>query len=277
MILKSDYPVQAICAVLDVARSSVYYAGLNTDETVLKEAIERLAGDWVTYGYRRITQMLQREGWTVNHKRVHRVMHEIGLLQKRVRSKPRTTNSQHAYGRYPNRVQDLAITYPAQVWVADITYVRLGQGHVYLAVIMDVYTRSIRGWQLSRNLDAQSLTIPALQRALAHHCPTIHHSDQGWQYACTDYVQLLTDNGVQISMAKVGEPRENGYAERLMRTLKEEEIDLSEYLDFTDAYLRIGHFIEAVYNLKRIHSSLGYLTPCEFEAYYLNQQVQLVH
>lgn len=167
--------------------------------------------------------------------------------------------------------------YPDQVWVADITYVRLAQGHVYLAVIMDVYTRTIRGWQLSRNLDAQSLTVPALQRALAHYCPSIHHSDQGWQYACTHYVQLRADNAVQISMAKVGEPRENGYAERLMRTLKEEEIDLSEYLDFTDAYLRIGHFIEAVYNIKRIHSSLGYLTPGEFEAYYLNQQVQLVH
>jgi len=277
MMLKPDYPVQVICEVLEVARSSVYYTKAKTDETALKKAIERLAGDWVTYGYRRLTQMLHREGWMVNHKRVRRVMQEMGLLQKRVRSNPRTTNSQHSYGRYPNRVQDLVITYPDQVWVADITYVRLGQGHVYLAIIMDVYTRTIRGWQLSRNLDAQSLTVSALQRALAHHCPIIHHSDQGWQYACTDYVQLLTNNAVQISMAKVGEPRENGYAERLMRTLKEEEIDLSEYLDFTDAYHRIGYFIEAVYNIKRIHSSIGYLTPCEFEEHYHQQQVQLVH
>lgn len=276
MMLRPNYPMQAICEVLEVARSSVYYTGTNADESALKEAIERLAGEWVTYGYRRITQMLQREGWTVNHKRVRRVMHEMGLLQKRTRSKPRTTNSQHSYGRYPNCIQDLAITYPDQIWVADITYVHLAQGHVYLAVIMDVYTRTIRGWQLSRNLDAQSLTLVALQRAFMHTCPTIHHSDQGWQYACTDYVQLLTDNLVQISMATVGEPRENGYAERLMRTLKEEEIDLSEYLDFTDAYQRIGHFIAAVYNIKRIHSSLGYLTPYEFEAYY-HQQVQLVH
>ena len=141
---------------------------------------------------------------------------------------------------------------------------------------MDVFTRAIRGWQLSRNLDAQSLSIPALKKALHRHCPIIHHSDQGWQYACWDYVNLLRQQDVQISMASVGEPRENGYAERLIRTLKEEEIDLSDYEDFADALQRIGQFIEDVYMTKRIHSSLGYLTPQEFEDHHREQQ-RLVH
>ena len=181
LALGQIYPVQSVCEVLDCARSSSYYQAIGRDEAALRADIERLTGDWVTYGCRHITQMLHREGWAVNHKRVRRLMQELGLLQKRQRPQPRTTNNNHSYGRYPNRVQDLGMTYPHQVWVADITYVRLGQGHVYLAVLMDVYTRAIWGWQLSRNLDAQSLTLPALQCALTHHCPTIHYSDQVWQ------------------------------------------------------------------------------------------------
>lgn len=275
MALRTDYPVKDLCEVLDCARSSLYYQSSDANDRDLRQAIERLATQWVTYGYRRITKMLQREGWTINHKRVRRLMGEMGLLQTRKRRKVRTTNSQHTFARYPNRVQSLDITTPDQVWVADITYVQLGRGHVYLAVIMDVFTRAIRGWQLSRNLDATSLTIAALKKALKTHCPTIHHSDQGWQYACWDYVNLLRDREVQISMASVGEPRENGYAERLIRTLKEEEIDLSYYDDFADAKRRIGQFIEDVYMTKRIHSSLGYLTPQEFEDRRCEQQ--LVH
>lgn len=276
MSLKADYPVTALCDVLSCSRSSIYYPSQDDDEVDLRSAIERLAGEWVTYGYRRITKMLQREGWSVNHKRVRRVMGQMSLLQKKKRVKPRTTNSQHDFGRYPNHVQSLDITCPDQVWVADITYVQLGRGHVYLAIIMDVFTRMIRGWQLSRNLDAQSLTIRALKQALETHCPQIHHSDQGWQYACWDYVNLLRDHEVQISMARIGEPRENGYAERLMRTLKEEEIDLSDYDDFADAHRRIGQFIEDVYITKRIHSSLAYLTPQEFE-YHYHEQYHVVH
>ena len=272
MSLRDLYSVKAICEVLGCSRSSIYHQSQSQDESDLRTAIEQLAGQWVTYGYRRITHMLQREGWAVNHKRVHRLMCEMGLLQKRKPYKPRTTDSQHSFRRYPNRVQSLNVSEPDQVWVADITYVHLGKDYVYLAVIMDVYTRAIRGWQLSRNLDAQSLTLTALKRALQTHRPHIHHSDQGWQYACWDYVNLIHQYGVQISMASVGEPRENGYAERLMRTLKEEEIDLSEYDDFTDAYQRIGQFIEDVYMTKRIHSALGYLTPVEFEYHYLEQQ-----
>lgn len=276
MTLRADYPVTELCAVLDCARSSLYYQSTKPEEAELRQAIERLATRWVTYGYRRITKMLQREGWQVNHKRVRRLMGDMGLLQTRKWRKVRTTNSQHSFARYPNRVQSLDITTPDQVWVADITYVRLGHGHVYLAVIMDVFTRAIRGWQLSHNLDAESLTISALKKALKTHCPTIHHSDQGWQYACWDYVNLLRDHEVQMSMARVGEPRENGYAERLIRTLKEEEIDLSVYEDFADARRRIDQFIEDVYMTKRIHSSLGYLTPQEFEDHHCEPQ-QLVH
>jgi putative transposase len=146
-----------------------------------------------------------------------------------------------------------------------VTYVRLGNGFVYLAVIMDVFTRAIRGWNLSRNLDTD-LTLGALQRALSLCIPEIHHSDQGVQYAAQAYTDLLQRYEVQISMAAQGKPEENGYAERLMRTIKEEEVDLSEYTDFADVYRQMGRFLEDVYNTKRIHSALGYLTPIEFEA-----------
>jgi putative transposase len=162
-------------------------------------------------------------------------------------------------------VQDLEINHPDQVWVCDITYIRLFQGFVFLAVIMDVFTRSIRGWNLSNLLD-KSLTLEALLQALQDRAPEIHHSDQGIQYAALEYVNTLHARQVQISMSAQGEPRENGYAERLIRTIKEEEVELSDYPDFSDAYHQIGRFIEDVYNTKRIHSSLGYLTPVEFEA-----------
>ena len=177
----------------------------------------------------------------------------------------RTTNSQHPFFRYPNLVQGLEITHPDQVWVSDITYIRLHNEFVYLAIILDVFTRSIRGWCLSRTIDLQ-LTLDALRMALEQHDPPqIHHSDQGLQYAAHTYVNLLQAHNVQISMAAVGKAEENGFAERFMRTIKEEEVDLSEYHDFADAQTQIGHFIQAVYNHKRIHSALDYFTPSEFE------------
>jgi putative transposase len=176
----------------------------------------------------------------------------------------RTTDSNHDFPRFPNLVEELEVVRPEQVWVADITYIRLRQDFVYLAVIMDVFTRLIRGWHLGRSLEGE-LTLLALKRALRRHRPEIHHSDQGVQYAATDYVDRLRGVGAQLSMAAVGEPRENGFAERLMRTIKEEQVDLSEYLDFADAYRQLGRFLGAVYNKKRIHSALGYLTPAEFE------------
>jgi putative transposase len=184
--------------------------------------------------------------------------------------RPRTTHSNHPYPRYPNLVQGLQIVRPDHVWVSDITYVRLHDEFVYLAVLMDVYTRSIRSWHLSRHLD-RMLTLTALRRALAQHRPEIHHSDQGVQYAATAYVQTLQDVGAQLSMATAGEPTENGYAERLMRTIKEEEVTLHDYADFHDAYRHLGRFLDHVYQHKRIHSALGYLTPAEFETQWQQQ------
>ena len=172
---------------------------------------------------------------------------------------------QHGYPRYLNLVKELEITHPEQVWVSDITYIRLGTGFIYLAVIMDLFTRRIRGWQLSRTID-QQLTLDALKMALEDYLPEIHHSDQGVQYAAKNYTGLLNKNSVQISMAAIGKAEENGYAERLMRTIKEEEVDLTEYENFSDAYSQIRQFLEEVYEQKHIHSSLGYLTPNEFEA-----------
>jgi putative transposase len=173
----------------------------------------------------------------------------------------------------PNLVKTLAIQAPNEVWAADITYVSLRRGHVYLAVVLDLFTRVIRGWQLSRFID-ERLTLDALNRALRSSPPTIHHSDQGVQYASTAYVQRLRTLGVRISMAAVGEPRENGYAERWMRTVKEEEVSLTEYADFADAKRNLGRFIDRVYNEKRIHSSLDYLTPKEFEAQWRQDQTR---
>jgi transposase InsO family protein len=272
MALADEYPVRLICRATDWPRSSLYAeATPPAGEAELRRALTRLAGAWPTYGYRRLTAMLRREGRSVNAKRVRRVMAALGIAGKAVRRRVRTTDSAHGYPRYPNLVADLVADRPDQVWVADITYVRLHAEFVYLAVLMDVFSRRIRGWALSRSLD-QSLTLGALDRALAGGGPAIHHSDQGVQYAATGYVERLTGRGVAISMAAVGVPEENGYAERLMRTINEEEVELTEYRDYADARRQLGRFLDDVYNCKRIHSSLGYLTPTEFEQQWLKQQ-----
>jgi transposase InsO family protein len=265
MTLAGDYSLRLVCRLLGVPRSSVYYqARPPVDEAALKTALLDLAAEWPTYGYRRLTAMMKRLGWPVNGKRVRRWMAELNLCGAPPEKTCRTTDSRHGWPRYENRVKDLAVVRPEQVWVADITYVRLGREFVYLAVLMDVFTRAIRGWQLSRSLD-QGLTLAALERALVMATPELHHSDQGVQYAAAAYVERLRGLGVTLSMAAIGEPRENGYAERVMRTIKEEEVDLSEYRDFADARAQIGRFLDDVYNVKRIHSALGYLTPREFE------------
>jgi len=269
--LAERYPVKLICQVLNYARSLYYYAPKPRDESDDRAALAEVAGQWPTYGYRRITPQLRREGRVLNSKRVRRLMRLMGLSRKNRRKKCRTTNSDHPFPRYPNVVQDLTVVRPEQVWVADITYIRLRSEYVYLAVIMDVFTRSIRGWHLGRGLD-QDLTLAALQQALAQHTPETHHSDQGVQYAATAYVDRLNEHQVTISMAEVGEPTQNGYAERLMRTIKEEEVDLSDYEDYHDACRQLGRFLDEVYMHKRIHSSLGYLTPAEFESQWRAQQ-----
>jgi putative transposase len=270
-MLCEDYPATIVCAVLGCARSSYYYQPIKTDDRMLRTAIKAVAAEWPTYGYRRITAQLRRQEWVVNPKRARRLMQEMGLQAKIRRQVHKTTDSAHDFPRYPNLVQDLAIVCPDQVWVSDITYIRLRHEYVYLAVIMDVYTRSIRGWHLGRSLD-QSLTLIALQRALAQHRPEIHHSDQGLQYAATTYTSMLEKAGARISMAAIGEAWQNGYVERLLRTIKEEEVDLSDYVDYHEALAQLGRFLNQVYMHKRIHSSLGYLTPVEFEAQWQRAQ-----
>jgi len=261
------------CELVELPHSSYYYRSHKADESQLVADLEEVSGQYVTYGTRRIRSQLRRApyGYRINRKRVQRIMRQKGLLRPVKRRKRRTTYSDHPYPRYPNLAKGLGITHPEQVWVCDITYIRLGQGFVYLAIVMDVFTRAIRGWRLSKLLD-QELTLAALRLALTDHLPEIHHSDQGVHYAAHAYVDLLKVHQIQISMAAVGKAEENGYAERFMRTIKEEEVDLSDYCDFADALSQIGRFIEDVYNHKRIHSSLGYLTPAEFEATWLESQ-----
>ena len=269
--LAEAYPVTVACQVLTVPRSSYYYWPVQQDDHDLKAAIEEQAGQWPTYGYRRITAELHRAGWKVNHKRVARLMGELGLLVRPTKKRRWTTESRHGWPRFPNLVLGLEVTYPDQVWVGDITYIRLSGDFVFLAILMDVFTRAIRGWHLARSLD-QTLTLTALARALQQGWPRIHHSDQGLQYAAGDYVQYLQTVGSAISMADVGAAWQNGYAERLIRTIKEEEVYLSDYCDYHDAYQQIGHFLEDVYMHKRIHSSLGYLTPVEYETQWRRDQ-----
>jgi putative transposase len=271
---QEGYRVGAGCRLLGLAHSTYYYQPVPVDEDLLERAIEGVAGQFPTYGTRRVAHQLRRAPYVLraNRKRVRRIMAYKGLLRSVRRRKVRTTNSQHGYLRFPNLVKGLEIAYPEHVWVSDITYIRLQHDFVYLSVIMDVFTRAIRGWCLSRALD-QELTLTALRRALAIGVPAIHHSDQGLHYAAHAYVALLQSHGIHISMAAVGQAEENGYAERLIRTIKEEEVYLSEYRDLADARLQIGHFIKDVYMTKRIHSSLGYLTPAEFESAWRCAQV----
>lgn len=267
--MTEPYPKAVVCRVLGVARSSHYHQACLVSDNELCTAINEICEQFPCYGYRRVTAELKRRQWIVNRKRVARLMKNMDLQGKKVVRKRRTTNSSHSFPRYPNLVECLVVQRPDQVWVADITYIRLKHGFVYLAVLMDVFTRAIRGWHLGRSLE-QDLTLTALQKALRSHCPEIHHSDQGLQYAATDYTDLLQQHDIQISMAEVGEPTQNGYAERLMRTIKEEEVDLSDYQDYHDAYQQIGQFLEDVYMRKRVHSSLNYLTPAEFENEWLS-------
>jgi len=268
--LRTSYPVSRVSAVLQVPRSTLYYqrTAAVPQEQPVREHLTRLATQWPTYGYRRLTAQLQREGVAINSKRVRRLMQELNIMGHPLKRRIHTTNSQHPYPRFPNLVLNLSITKPEHVWVADITYVRLLNEFVYLAVVLDVFTRGLRGWELSRSLD-QTLTLTALDRALVTRCPEIHHSDQGVQYAATAYVARLQTAGVQISMAEVGAAWQNGYIERFMRTLKDEEVALTEYRDFAEASASLGRFLDEVYQHKRIHSALGYLTPSEFEQQWL--------
>lgn len=222
-MLKSNYPISMLCDLLAVSRSSFYYQPAEADESKLREAVNQLAAQFPTYVSRRLAAQLRRAPYklTVNRKRVQRVMRQEQINCRVKRRAIRTTDSKHAFPRYPNLVADLKITRPDQVWVSDITYIRLREEFIYLAVIMDVFTRIMRGWRLGLGLGVE-LTLGALELALTKGRPEIHHSDQGLQYAATDYTARLQIVGARISMAEVGQSAQNGYAERVIRTIKEE-------------------------------------------------------
>lgn len=276
--LLAQLPLADACALLEVGRGSYYRATGRTGqgqtvplvEATLQVALEAVVEEYPGYGYPRVTQELRRRGWLVNAKRIYRLMAAAGLLQPRRRRQVRTTNSEHGLPIYPNLLPQCGwrqLTAPDQAWGADLTYVRLGEGFCYLAVLLDLFSRKIVGWHLSRSLEAQG-TLAALEQALHTRQPPagwIHHSDRGVQYASREYVQRLQQTEARISMAAVGAPKENALTERVIRTLKEEEVDLQEYRSFREAEQSLGRFIDAVYNEKRLHSVLGYRPPSEFE------------
>ena len=240
----------------------------NEDELELRSQIQTIALAMRTYGYRPITAELHRRGVTVNHKRVLRLLREDNLLCLRQRAFVRTTDSRHNLRVYPNLARDLALSNINQLWVADITYIRLLREFIYLAVLLDAFSRRCIGWAISRHIDTQ-LTLTALQMALRTRSiqpGLIHHSDQGVQYAATDYVAVLQEHKIEISMSRIGNPYDNAKAERFMRTLKYEEIYMNDYETLAEVRASIEHFIEAVYNRKRLHSAIGYRPPAEFEA-----------
>ena len=233
----------------------------------LRDAIQKIAVEMPAYGYRRITAQLRRDDWVVNRKRVLRIMREDNLLCLRARSFVRTTDSNHKLPVYPNLARDLKVSGLNQLWVADITYIRLQYEFVYLAVILDAHSRRVIGWSLGKTLEAD-LAVDALKMAIRRgrgEPGLVHHSDRGIQYASRAYTDLLTAHGIRISMSRRGNPYDNAKAESFMKTLKYEEVHRTEYRDFRDAQQQIGRFIESVYNQKRLHSALGYLPPAEFE------------
>ena len=261
----SSYSVRQICDTLGFNRSLLYYSPQSDpSEEPLREKIEVLALQYPKYGYRRIRALLLRQGHTIGCRRVARLMKEANLSIAIKRATRQTTRSLEGQGPWENRLETLDICRPNQVWVGDITDVRLKERFIYVALLMDVFTRMIRGWHLSQQL-TQTLTLKPLQEALHRNVPEIHHSDQGVQYLSGAYLSTLKHHGVEISVSRRGRPWENGYAERVIRTLKEEEVYLNDYDDITQARAHIGHFITQVYNQKRPHSALGYLTPMEFE------------
>jgi len=265
------------CYALEVSRSGYFkwrkQPGAipfeNSENEDLKDQIQKIALEFPGYGYRRITVELQNRGYAVNHKRVLRLMRQDNLLCLKKKFKPITTDSSHGLPVYPNILKNTKITGLNQVWASDITYVQLLHENIYLAVILDLSSRKCIGWDLSRNM-GRHLAMNALARALKNRWTEstqglIHHSDQGVQYASQDYVDCLKKHNILISMSRKGNPYDNAFAESFIKTLKWEEVYLNEYETFEDALRNIRHFIEKVYNKKRLHSGLGYKSPDQFE------------
>lgn len=265
-----------------MARSSAAYRSKTKEakqqrELDLQGRIEKIALEFSGYGYRRVTAQLHREGIKVNHKVVLRLMRTSGLSIKKRRRFIQTTDSQHTQRIYPNLYQNQKPNAPNQIWLADLTYIRLQREFIFLAVILDAFSRRVIGWALSKSLETE-LTVTALKQALKHRQLTagcLHHSDRGVQYASTEYTNLLTQNGFQISMSRKANPYDNATMESFFKTLKTEEVYLTEYRDEQEAQQKIKHFLQQVYNQKRLHSALGYQPPTEFEVQYKQQNIPL--
>lgn len=273
MIEKNEIAVRRACAAFAISKSSFYdwkEKEKKADDKPLKSEIQGIALEFPFYGYRRVTKELHRRDLPINHKKVLRLMREDNLLCHRKKAfKPVTTDSEHSYNIYPNLVKDIEVTGLNHVWVSDITYVRLLHEFIYLAAIVDLFSRKCIGWALRRSIDT-NLALGALTMAIRNREPLgfselIHHSDRGVQYASNEYVALLEQKGIQISMSASGNPYENAFAESFNKTLKVEEVYINEYETFDEAYKNIKRFIELVYNKKRLHSSIGYVPPEEFE------------
>ena len=262
-----------------ISRSGFYRfdEGAKPDRDMdLRDAIQRIALEWPSYGRPRITAELRRRGWTVNAKRVHRLLREDNLLCVRKRKFMVTTDSNHGRKVYPNLARDMVLTGMDQLWRADITYIRLREEFVFLAVILDAFSRRVIGWALDRNME-DGLTLTALRMALSQRSiqpGLVHHSDRGSQYASNDYTDLLKANQIDISMSRKGNPWDNAACESFMKTLKYEEVLRNEYRDLAEARASIREFLEKVYNQKRLHSALGYLPPVEFEAQLAAQNME---
>jgi putative transposase len=261
--------VAASCRLLEVARAT-YYRGIKPKaeaDMSFRDLVQQVALEWPSYGYRRITAELRRRGQSINGKHVLRLMREDNLLILRKRRYVHTTNSNHRLPVYPNLVPELSVTKCDQLWVSDITYIRLLREFIYLAVILDAFSRRVIGWALERYLET-GLALAALRMALSARIVTpdlVHHSDRGVQYASIDYTNLLKEHSIRISMSRRGNAYDNAQAESFMKTLKYEEVYLREYETMAEARTSISYFLEAVYNQKRLHSALGYLPPVEFE------------
>jgi putative transposase len=271
---QTAYAVEQLCALTQVSRAAYYrHWGQSVplrEETALRDTVQRLALAHRYYGYRRIGALLRREGWCVNHKRLVRLMREDNLLcLRKPLFKPPTTDSRHSWRVWPNLARHLAPMAANQLWVADITYVRLDEAFVYLAVVLDAFSRKVIGWAIEDHLRA-SLALDALEMALTSRriIPggLVHHSDQGVQYACGDYIERLEAACIQPSMSRAGCPYDNAMAESFMKTLKHEEVDGSDYQNIDHVRSAIGKFIDDVYNRQRLHSALAYQSPIEFEA-----------
>lgn len=264
-------PVAGMCQLVQLPRRSYYHLVGRTqavDQYIeLRDQIQKIALEWPSYGYRPMTAELRRRGLRVNHKLVLRLMREDNLLCLRKRPFVRTTDSRHDLPVYPNLAGQMSLTAINELWIADITYIRLLREFIYLAVILDAFSRRCIGWALERHLKA-GLAVAALRQAIAERGVKpglVHHSDRGVQYASHEYTGLLEANGIRISMSRRGNAYDNAKAERFIRTLKYEEVYMYEYEDMAEARERIGHFLEEVYNRKRLHSALGYVPPAEFE------------